>query len=99
MKTLPQLHIRSIQARPDVVPMKRPLRTSSGAVAQAPLLLLDLQSEEGVTGRSYLFGYQPLALKPLHDLVMALAEMIVGDRVAPFDVNRKLRAKAKLIGP
>ncbi len=63
MKTLPQLHIRSIQVRPVVVPMKRPLRTSSGAVAQAPLLLIDLQAEEGVTGRSYLFGYQPFTLK------------------------------------
>jgi len=99
MKTLPQLHIRSIQARPVVVPMKRPLHTSSGAVAQASLLLIDLQAEEGVTGRAYLFGYQPFTLKPLHDLVVALAEMIVGDRVAPFDVNRKLRSKAKLIGP
>jgi mandelate racemase len=99
MKTLPQLHIRSIQARPVVVPMKRPLRTSSGAVVQAPLLLIDLQAEEGVTGRSYLFGYQPFTLKPLHDLVMALAEMIVGDRVAPFDVDRKLRSRAVLLGP
>ena len=99
MKTLPQLHIRSIKARPVVVPMKRPLRTSSGTVAQAPLLLIDLQAEEGVTGRAYLFGYQPFTLKPLHDLVVALAEMIVGDRVAPFDVDRKLRSKAKLLGP
>lgn len=99
MKTPPQLHIRSIQARPVVVPMKRPLRTRSGAVAQAPLLLIDLQSEEGVTGRSYLFGYQPFTLKPLHDLVMALADMIVGDRVAPFDVDRKLRTQSKLLGP
>jgi len=99
MKTLPQLHIRSIQARPVIVPLKRPLRTSSGAVAQAPLLLIDLHAEEGVTGRSYLFGYQPFTLKPLHDLVMAFAEMITGDRVAPFDVDRKLRSKAALLGP
>jgi mandelate racemase len=99
MKTLPQLHIRSIQARPVVVPMKRPLRTGSGAVTQAPLLLIDLQAEEGVTGRTYLFGYQPFTLKPLHDLVLALADMIVGDRVAPFEVDRKLQLKAKLLGP
>jgi mandelate racemase len=99
MKTLPQLHIRSIQARPVVVPMKRPLRTGSGAVTQAPLLLIDLQAEEGVTGRTYLFGYQPFTLKPLHHLVMALADMIVGDRVAPFEVDRKLQLKAKLLGP
>ena len=79
--------------------MKRPLRTSSGTVSQAPLLLIDLQTEEGVTGRSYLFGYQPFTLKPLQDLVMALADIISGDRVAPFDLDRKLRSKAVLLGP
>jgi mandelate racemase len=99
MKTLPQLHIRSVQARPVVVPIKRPLRTSSGVVTQAPLLLIDLQSEEGITGRSYLFGYQPFTLKPLRNLVMALADQVIGDRVAPFDVDRKLRSNAALIGP
>src|SRR4030095_170588 len=93
MITLPQLHIRSIQARPVVVPMKRPLRTGSGAVTQAPLLLIDLQAEEGVTGRTYLFGYQPFTLKPLHDLVMALADMIVGERVAPFGVDAKMKSQ------
>jgi mandelate racemase len=99
MRTSPQLHIRNIQARPVIVPMKRPLRTGSGAVTQAPLLLIDLQTEEGVTGRSYLFGYQPYTLRPLHDLVMAFAEIIMGDRVSPFDVDRRLRSKAVLLGP
>ena len=99
MKTLPQLHIRSIQARPVLVPMKRPLHTSSGAVTQAPLLLIDLQAEEGVMGRSYLFGYQPFTLKPLQELVTAFGGMIAGDRVAPFDLDHKLRSNVKLLGP
>src|SRR5262245_2088510 len=98
MKTLPQLHIRSIQARPVLVPMTRPLYTSTGAVTQAPLLLIDLQAEEGVIGRSYLFGYQPFTLKPLHELVAAFGGMIAGDRVAPFDLDRKLRSNSKLMG-
>jgi mandelate racemase len=99
MKTLPQLHIRSIEARPVLVPMTRPLHTSSGAVTQAPLLLIDLQAEEGVIGRSYLFGYQPFTLKPLQELVTAFGGMIAGDRVAPFDLDRKLRSNVKLLGP
>src|SRR5262245_7901477 len=99
MKALPQLHIRSIEARPVLVPMTRPLHTTSGAVTQAPMLLIDLQAEEGVVGRSYLFGYQPFTLKPLHELVTAFAAMIAGDRVAPFDLDRKLRSSVKLLGP
>ena len=98
MSELPRLRISEVLTHPVIVPMKRPLRTSSGAVAQAPLLLIDLNTEEGITGRSYLFAYQPLALKPLNDLVRALAEIIQGDVVAPFDVERKLRARTKLLG-
>jgi mandelate racemase len=86
MSELPRLRISDVLTHPVIVPMKRPLRTSSGAVAQAPLLLIDLNTEEGITGRSYLFAYQPLALKPLNDLVRALAEIIQGQ--LPFDVER-----------
>jgi mandelate racemase len=45
-------------------------------MTDAPLLLIDLQTEDGVTGRSYLFGYQNLTLKPLADLVLAMGDMI-----------------------
>jgi mandelate racemase len=79
--------------------MKRPLKTSTGAVTQAPLLLIDLHTEEGVVGRSYLFGVSTLTLKPLHDLVQGLAAMIKGDSAAPADVERKLRARNTLLGP
>src|SRR4051812_23049919 len=92
------LRIREIKARAVIAPMRRPLRTGSGAVTQAPLLLLDLNTEEGVTGRSYLFGYQAFALKPLTELVRSLAEMVRGDLVVPLDVDRKLQARAKLLG-
>lgn len=93
------LRIREVRARPVIVPMKRPLRTSSGAVTQAPLLLIDLHTEQGVIGRSYLFGYQPFVLKPLYDLVHALGGMIHGSDVAPFDLDRTLRSKVALLGP
>ena len=33
------------------------LGTSRGDVTKAPLLLIDLETEEGITGRSYLFCY------------------------------------------
>jgi mandelate racemase len=92
------LLVRDIISRPVVVPMRRPLRTGAGAVAEAPLLLIDLETEDGVTGRSYLFGYTPLTLKPLHELVRAFAGLVRGDAVAPMVIDQKLRARAKLIG-
>jgi len=93
------LRIRDIVSRPVVVPMKRPLKTSTGAVTQAPLLLIDLLTEEGVVGRSYLFGVSTFTLKPLHDLVQGLAAMIKGESAAPVQVERKLRARNTLLGP
>jgi len=91
--------IKHIEVRPVVVPMKRSLKTSSGAVAQAPLLLLDVHTNEGATGRSYLFGVSTFILKPLHDLVTALAEVINGDSVAPLELDRKIRKRTTLLGP
>lgn len=93
------VRIGEVSARPVVVPMRRPLRTGSGAITQAPLLLIDLHTDGGVTGRSYLFGYHAFTLKPLRDLVLGLAEMVRGDLVAPLNVDRKLQARARLLGP
>jgi len=58
--TLRELRVRAVQA-----PMRRPLQTSGGTVRIAPLALIDLVTEEGVTGRTYPFCYTPLALKPV----------------------------------
>ena len=37
--------------------MKHVLGTSRAAIRAAPLMLIDLETEEGVIGRSYLFCY------------------------------------------
>ena len=65
------LRIRRVTTRPVVVPLSRPIRTASGTIAEAPLLLVDLETDDGVTGRAYLFGYQPFTLGPLAALVHA----------------------------
>ena len=38
------------------------MRTRAGIVATAPLVLIDLVTDAGVIGRSYVFTYTPLAL-------------------------------------
>ena len=93
-----ELSISGIRVRAVAAPMKRPLATSTGALAVAPLLLIDLQTAGGITGRSYLFGIGPQNLAPIAKLVEAMAEMLKGDPVAPFDLERKLRAKYTLLG-
>lgn len=92
------LSVRAVAATPVVVPMKRPVRTASGAFSEAPLLLVDLALSEGPTGRAYLFGFQPFTLKPLRDLVLAFGGMIAGDPLAPREIAAKLRARTTLFG-
>ncbi len=95
---LEKLRIRAIRVRAVAAPMKRPLFTSTGAVSVAPLVLLDLQTDGGVVGRAYLFAVGRQNLKPIVALVEAMAQMLEGDALSPFDIERKLRAKHALLG-
>jgi len=92
------MRIRDVQARAVVAPLEPPVRTASGHVTQAPLLLIDLATDEGVVGRSYLFGYHAFTLAPLRELVVALGEMIKGDVIAPIELDKKMRARMALFG-
>jgi mandelate racemase len=93
----PILTIRNIRGRPVMVPFKRPPVSASGALADATLVLVDLETEEGVTGRAYLFGYTPWTLKPLVGCLEAIRDMLKGDPVAPFDIEAKLRKRLTLL--
>lgn len=89
--------IRSIRARPIQVPFKRPPISASGALPHAALVLVDLETEEGLTGRSYLFGFAPWALKPILGCLDAMRDMLKGDAVAPFEIEAKLRKRLTLL--
>ena len=51
--------MREVTVRAVTVPMRRPLATRVGAFAQWPLVLIDLATEQGITGRSYLAPSSP----------------------------------------
>jgi mandelate racemase len=78
--------------------MRLPLQTSSGTIRIAPLALIDLHTEEGVTGCAYLFCYTPLVLKPVTQLLANLAPGIKGDAVSPLELDRKLQGQFRLLG-
>ena len=92
------MKIRSLRLRAVAAPMKRPLATSIASVTVAPLLLIDLETDAGVVGRSYLFALARHHLPPLAKLVEAMGEMVKGDEVAPLELERKLRARYALLG-
>lgn len=95
---VPELALHAIRARAVAVPMNRPLATSTGSITRAPLLLIDLQTDAGIVGRSYLFAIEKHNLAPLKALVEAMAEILQGHALAPFEIEKKLRARYTLLG-
>ncbi len=90
--------IRDIRARAVVAPIARPVRTASGSIEAAPLLLLDVYTSDGMTGRAYLFGYTPATLKPLLALVDELRPELVGQPVVPIERMAQMQARFRLLG-
>lgn len=93
-----ELTVRGLRVRPlDLVPA-RPVETAAGAMATTPLVLIDLETQEGVVGRSYVRCYTPLALPATARLIEALAEVVVGQPVNPDALNDGLAARFRLLG-
>jgi mandelate racemase len=74
------------------------LGTSRGVITKAPLLLIDLETEEGVTGHSYLFCYLNAVVPAIVTVLSEVERSVKGDRIAPADLWDKLARRFKLIG-
>jgi mandelate racemase len=92
------LTIRALRATAVEVPMKHVLGTSAATVRAAPLLLIDLETEEGITGRSYLFCYMRGAAPAMAAMVAEVERMVKGERTPPVDLWQKMARRFTLIG-
>src|ERR1700742_4817415 len=90
--------IKSVTARAVVTPMARPVRNAFGVIDVAPLLLIDVATDQGITGRSYLFAYSKLTLKAFVHLVEEVGRELVGKPVVPYDLIAAMDAKFRLLG-
>ncbi|MFW5834655.1 MAG: enolase C-terminal domain-like protein [Pseudomonadota bacterium] len=90
--------VRAVRCRPVLAPMPRPLRTASGSIPRAPLVLIDLDTSAGVVGRAWLFAYTPRTLRALCALLEDLADLVVGKPLAPLDRQTDLTAALRLLG-
>jgi mandelate racemase len=78
--------------------MKRALGTSARRMDTAPLVLIDVDTEEGITGRAYVFCYLPSATTAVEAIVREAAGRVTGDRVTPMDLHAKLARHFRLLG-
>src|SRR6202795_4079634 len=94
----PPLPIRALQATAVDVPMTYALGTSRARITSAPLLLIDLLTEVGVTGRAYLFCYLRAVAPSIVKILEHVESIVKGDAVAPLDLWHKLAGRFALIG-
>jgi mandelate racemase len=94
----PLVNIRELRVRAVKVPLAQPHRTASGTIAESPLVLTDVITEDGVVGHSMVFTYTPAALKPTAELIMNLESMIVGEPLAPAEIAQRLARRFRLLG-
>jgi mandelate racemase len=90
--------IRCLQARAVRVPMPTPHRTASGVVSESPLVLTDIVTDAGATGRSITFTYTAAALGPTADLIRNIEPLIQGEELAPAEIAQKLARRFRLLG-
>jgi mandelate racemase len=94
----PLLTLRAIRATPVEVPMARPLGTSAQTMRTAPLLLIDLETEEGITGHAYLFCYTRMASGLIAAVLTDIEDAARGERLAPVDLSTRLQQRYRLLG-
>jgi mandelate racemase len=92
------IKIQGLRVRPVNPPLRRPLETAGGVMRTAPLVLIDLLTNQQLSGRSYVFCYTPLALQPVVKLLCSLEELILDQLLAPQDIDRRLRSRFRLLG-
>jgi hypothetical protein len=78
--------------------MTYPLGASAATVRRAPLLLIDLETEEGVTGRTYLFCYRPSIPRAVDVVLRDAVALVNGETAAPLDIAAKLGRRFALVG-
>ena len=92
------MKITGIATTPVLAPLPTPLRTASGSIERFPLVLIELATEAGVSGRAYAQAYLPELLPALERTVAGLGSMVIGQPLAPRDLHELLRRRCRLLG-
>jgi mandelate racemase len=92
------LTLKSVRARPVVVPLKRPVVSRVGLFSDWPLILIDLYTNEGIVGHSYLEPYLKQSMRYIVAAIDDLAQAAASQPIAPFDGYRRGIGSLHLVG-
>jgi len=92
------LTLRSIRARAVLLKLKRPVVARIATLPNWPIILIDLLTEEGLVGRSYLEPYTAKAMQYLIPALHDFGDMLKGHRVAPVELHEIARKSLHFVG-
>jgi len=96
--TASALTLHGIATTPVEVPMRYVLGTSAATVRVAPLLLVELQTAEGIVGRAYVFCYRRSGAKAIAAVLADAFDLVRGDRIEPLAIAARLQRRFALLG-
>ncbi len=92
------LTVRSLTARAVLLPLARPVTAKIATIAEWPLILIDLHTEEGIVGRAYLEPYVPKSMRYLVPALEDLGTLFEGRKIAPADMYVEARKSLHFVG-
>src|SRR5262249_51848048 len=87
-----------IDATPVVIGLKRPVVARIATITEWPVILIDLHTEEGIVGRSYLEPYTTKTLKNLVPALRDLGDLFKGRNLVPFELYELGRKSLHCVG-
>src|ERR1044072_3739378 len=96
--TSERLTFRSVTARSVVLPMRRRLVSKVGLFDQWPMILIDIETEEGIVGRSYIEPYLKGSASAIISVIPELAAARAGQAIRPLDDFQKGLKAQNLVG-
>ncbi len=92
------LVLRGMTTRGVLVPLRFELGTSAAVIRSVPLLLVDLQTDQGVIGRAYSFCYSPSGARAVAGHIAEAVELLDGQPVTPLGAAEILARRFRLLG-
>ncbi len=92
------LTMKDLRARPVVLKLQRPIVARIATITDWPLILVDLYTEEGVVGRSYLEPYIINSMRYLVPALNDLGDLLKGRKVAPVEIYEVARKSLHFVG-
>ena len=91
-------NIKRVVIRPVVVPLRRPVVAAIGRFDTWPLVLVDVETDGGVTGSAYIAPYRAAAMPAIVAELRDLAEILKSSGSAPFEAFERGLSALNVIG-